>query len=141
MSVKLKSKGWEETSVRRRQFLRAGGATVLAAPSLAAPAIAQSAPEIKWRLTSSFSKTMETMFGTSQIVCRYVAEASDNKFLIQPYQAGELAPSRQALDAVASGSVDCAHTPTNFYVAKDSALGFGTGIGALGDPAGSAIAV
>ena len=128
MSVKLRSNGREETSVRRREFLRAGAATALATPTLAAPAIAQSAPEIKWRLTSSFSKTLETMYGTSQIVCRYIAEATDNKFLIQPYQAGELAPSRQALDAVSSGSVDCAHTPTNFYVAKDPTLGFGTGI-------------
>ena len=68
------------------------------------------------------------MFGTAQIVCRYIAEATDNKFLIQPYQAGELAPSRQALDAVSSGSVECAHTPTYFYVAKDPTLGFGTGI-------------
>jgi TRAP-type mannitol/chloroaromatic compound transport system substrate-binding protein len=114
--------------VRRRDFLRAGGVSALATPSLAAPAIAQSAPEIKWRLTSSFSKTMETMFGTSQILCRYIAEATDNKFLIQHYQAGELAPSRQALDAVSSGSVDCAFTPTNFYVAKEPVLGFGTGI-------------
>ena len=114
--------------MRRREFLRTGAATALAAPALAAPAIAQSAPEIKWRLTSSFSKAMETMYGTSQIVCRYIAEATDNKFLIQPSQAGELAPSRQALDAVSSGSVDCAYTPTNFYVAKDPTLGFGTGV-------------
>jgi TRAP-type mannitol/chloroaromatic compound transport system substrate-binding protein len=128
MSGKLNPQGWEETSVRRREFLRAGAATALAAPALAAPAIAQSAPEIKWRLTSSFPKTVETMYATAQIVSRYIAEATDNKFLIQPYQAGELAPSRQALDAVSSGSVECAHTPTYFYVAKDPTLGFGTGI-------------
>jgi len=108
--------------------LRAGAATALAAPGLAAPAIAQSAPEIKWRLTSSFPKTIETMYATAQVVCRYIAEATDNKFLIQPYQTGELAPSRQALDAVSSGSVECAHTPTYFYVSKDPTLGFGTGI-------------
>jgi TRAP-type mannitol/chloroaromatic compound transport system substrate-binding protein len=114
--------------VRRREFLRAGVATALAAPALAAPAIAQSAPEIKWRLTSSFPKTLETMFGTAQIACRYIAEATDNKFVIQPYPTGELAPSHQALDAVSSGSVDCAHTPASFYVTKDPALAFGTGV-------------
>jgi TRAP-type mannitol/chloroaromatic compound transport system substrate-binding protein len=114
--------------VRRREFLRVGAVTALATPALAAPAIAQSAPEIKWRLTSSFPKTLETMFTTAQVVCRYIAEATDNKFLIQPYPAGELAPSHQALDAVSSGSVECAHTPAHFYVAKDPTLGFGTGI-------------
>jgi TRAP-type mannitol/chloroaromatic compound transport system substrate-binding protein len=108
--------------------LRAGAATALATPALAAPALAQSAPEIKWRLTSSFSKNMEIIHATAQTLCRCIAEASDNKFLVQLYQAGELAPSRQALDAVSSGSVDCAYTPTNFYVAKDPTLAFGTGV-------------
>ena len=114
--------------MRRREFLRVGAAGALATPPLAAPAIAQSAPEIKWRLASSFSKTLETIFAAAQVACRYVAEATDNKFLIQPYQAGELAPSHQALDAVSSGLVECAHTPTYFYVAKDPTLGFGSGI-------------
>ncbi len=114
--------------MKRRDFLRAGAATALTAPSVTAPAIAQSAPEIKWRMTSSFSKSLETVFGTSQVLCRYVAEASDGKFQIQPFQAGELVHSLQALDAVSSGSVECAHTPTYFYVNKDPTLGFGTGI-------------
>ena len=128
MFVKLTPQWWEERFVRRREFLRAGAAGALATPALGAPAIAQTAPEIKWRLASSFSKTLEIMFAAAQVACRYVAEATDNKFLIQPYQAGELAPSHQALDAASSGLVECAHTPTYFYVAKDPTLGFGTGI-------------
>ena len=100
----------------------------MAAPTVACPAIAQSAPEIKWRMTSSFPKSLDTLFGAAQMLCRYVAEATDNRFQIQPFQAGELAPSLQALDAVSSGSVECAHTPTYFYTAKDPALGFGTGL-------------
>ena len=113
--------------MRRRVFLQAG-AVALAAPGLAAPAIAQSAPEIKWRLTSSFPKSLDAIFGTAQILCRYVAEATDNKFIIQAYAAGELAPSHQALDAVTSGLVDCAHTPLFFYASKDATLGFGSGL-------------
>ena len=113
--------------MRRRQFLRAGAATALAVPTLAAPAVAQSAPDIKWRMTSSFSKSMEVMFGTAQMLCRYVSEATDGKFQIVAHAAGELASSQQALDAVSSGSVECAHTPAYFYFNKVSALGFGTG--------------
>ena len=70
--------------MKRRAFLR-GAAMALTGPAVAAPAIAQSAPEIKWRMTSSFSKSMETIFGTAQMLCRYVAEATDNKFQIQAY--------------------------------------------------------
>ena len=55
------------------------------------------------------------------------AEATDGKFQIVAHAAGELASSQQALDAVSSGSVECAHTPAYFYFNKVSALGFGTG--------------
>lgn len=114
--------------MRRRQFLRAGAATALAVPGLVAPAIAQTAPEIKWRLASSYPKSLDALYGAAKALCRYVAEATDNKFLIQPYAAGELTPSRQALDAVTSGSVECAHTPLFFYSHKDPALGLGSGL-------------
>ena len=79
-------------------------------------------------MTSSFPKSLDTIYGTAQTVCRYIAEATDNKFQIQPFAAGELVPGLQALDAVTSGSVECAHTPTYFYVGKDPTLGFGTGL-------------
>ena len=87
-------------ALHRRAFLRTGVAVALTSPVVAAPAIAQSAPEVRWRLTSSFPKSQETLFGASQQLCRFVAEATDNKFLIQANAAGELATSRQALDVV-----------------------------------------
>ena len=114
--------------MKRRAFLRAGAAAALGGPALAAPAIAQSAPEIRWRMTSSFPKSLDTLFGAGQTVCRYVAEATDNKFQIQAYSAGELATSRQALDVVTSGAVECAHTPLGFHASKDTTLNFGAGL-------------
>jgi TRAP-type mannitol/chloroaromatic compound transport system substrate-binding protein len=118
--------------VKRRTFLKAGlkagAAAGLALPALAAPAIAQTAPEVRWRLTSSFPKSLDTIFGTAQTLARYVAEATDNKFQIQTFAAGELVPGLQALDAAASGAVDCAHTPVYFYIGKEPTLGFGTGL-------------
>jgi TRAP-type mannitol/chloroaromatic compound transport system substrate-binding protein len=41
--------------MKRRTFLK-GSAVVGATTLVAAPAIAQGSPEIKWRLTSSFPK-------------------------------------------------------------------------------------
>ena len=114
--------------MKRRQFLRAGAAALVAAPPLAAPALAQATPEIKWRLTSSFGKSLDVMQGTVQALCRYVAELTDNHFVIQPFNAGELAPSNQALDAVSSASVECAFTPLGYYFAKDPVLAFGSGV-------------
>ena len=83
---------------------------------------------MKWRLTSSFPKSLDTIFGTAQTFAKYVGEATDGKFEIQTFAAGELVPGLQALDAVTSGAVDCCHTPTYFYIGKDPTLGFGTGL-------------
>ncbi|HCX18289.1 MAG TPA: ABC transporter substrate-binding protein, partial [Afipia sp.] len=47
------------------------------------PAIAQSSPEIKWRLTSSFPKSLDTIYGAAEVFSKAVAEATDNKFQIQ----------------------------------------------------------
>jgi TRAP-type mannitol/chloroaromatic compound transport system substrate-binding protein len=95
---------------------------------VAAPAIAQSAPDIRWRLTSSFPRQLDTIFGTAQTFAKYLAEATDNKFQIQTFPAGELVGGLQALDAVQTGAVECAHTPTYFYFGKEPALALGTGI-------------
>ena len=53
------------TTVNRRKFLKAASAatTGLAATSVAAPAIAQSMPEIKWRQTTSWPKSLDTLYG------------------------------------------------------------------------------
>ena len=113
--------------MQRRTFLKAGAFSA-AASALASPAIAQSSPEIRWRLTSSFPKSLDTIFGTAQTLAKYVAEATDNKFQIQTFAAGEMIPGLQALDAVTNGSFECAQTPVYFYIGKEPALAFGTGI-------------
>ena len=112
--------------MERRTFLT-GAAVAAAAGAVASPAVAQSMPEVKWRLTSSFPKTLDTIFGTAQTLAKYVSDATDGRFQIQCFAAGELVPALQALDAVTTGAVECAHTPTYFYTGKDPVLVFGTG--------------
>jgi TRAP-type mannitol/chloroaromatic compound transport system substrate-binding protein len=113
--------------MQRRMFLKTGALAAAAAP-IAMPAIAQSMPEVKWRLTSSFPKQLDTIYGTAQQFAKFMGEATDGKFQIQTFSAGEIVPGLQALDAVTSGTVECAHTPTYFYIGKEPALGLGTGI-------------
>ena len=47
---------------KRREFLKTAGVG-LAGSAVAAPAIAQSAPELKWRLTASWPKSLDTLYG------------------------------------------------------------------------------
>ena len=77
--------------MKRRQFLQAAGLGA-AASAIAAPAIAQSTPTVRWRLTSSFPKSLEALYGAAETLAKYVAEASDNKFQIQIFAAGEIVP-------------------------------------------------
>jgi TRAP-type mannitol/chloroaromatic compound transport system substrate-binding protein len=110
----------------RRKFLAAGGA--LAAGTIAAPAIAQTMPNIKWRLTSSFPKSLDTIYGAAEIFSKAVAEGSDNKFQIQVFAAGEIVPGLQAADAVTNGTVEMAHTASYYYFGKDPTFAFSTAV-------------
>ena len=111
--------------MKRRQFLGAAGAGIASA-AIAAPAIAQSSPEVKWRLTSSFPKSLDTIFGASEVFAKTVAEATDNKFQISCFAAGEIVPGLQAADAVSNGTVEMAHTASYYYVGKDPTFGLFT---------------
>ncbi len=113
--------------MKRRQFLAAAGAG-LAATAVAKPAIAQPMPELKWRLTSSFPKSLDTIYGAAEVFSKAVAEATDNKFHIQAFAAGELVPGLQAVDAVTNGTVEMCHTASYYYVGKDPTFAFGTNI-------------
>jgi TRAP-type mannitol/chloroaromatic compound transport system substrate-binding protein len=113
--------------MKRRQFLKVAGAG-LATSAVAAPAIAQSMPEIKWRLTSSFPKSLDTLFGTSEVFAKAVAEATDNKFQIQVFAAGEIVPGLQAFDAVSNATVEMCNTASYYYFGKDPTFAFGTAI-------------
>ena len=75
--------------MKRRQFLLSASAG-LAVGTVAKPAIAQSMPEVKWRLTSGFPKSLDTIYGAAELFAKYVSEATDGKFQIQPFAAGEI---------------------------------------------------
>src|SRR5256885_10912089 len=121
--------------MQRRKFLRTGAlgaAGVASASSLAAPAIAQSMPELKWRLASSFPKSLDTLYGAGEVFAKYIGEMTDNKLQIRVFAAGEIVPGLQVLDAVQNGTVEMGHSAGTYYVGKDptfaidTALPFGT---------------
>ncbi|MFT3988694.1 TRAP transporter substrate-binding protein [Aestuariivirga sp.] len=112
----------------RRKFIRSTGAATVATAALAAPAIAQSMPELKWRMTSSFPKALDTIYGGGETVARYIREATDGKFQIQVFAAGEIVPGLEAANAVGSGSVEMCHTCSYYYWGKDPTFALGTAV-------------
>ncbi|MGA0595173.1 TRAP transporter substrate-binding protein [Enterovirga sp. CN4-39] len=109
--------------MKRRDFVMAA-APAAATAMVASPAIATSMPSIKWRLVSSYPKSLDTLFGCSPQIAKRVAEATDNQFQLQVFAAGEIVPALQVMDAVQNGTVECGHTLSNFYIGKDPAFVF-----------------
>src|SRR5882724_4426419 len=113
--------------MKRRQFLTTAGLG-LAGSAVAAPAIAQSMPELKWRCTTSWPKSLDTIYGGVETFAKAVAEATDNKFQIQVFAGGEIVPGLQAADAVSAGNVEMCHTASYYYFGKDPTFTFGTSL-------------
>ena len=94
--------------MQRRKFI--GAATAGAAVStLAAPAIVRAQPTVRWRLASSFPKSLDTIFGAADIVAKRVAQITNNKFQISVHAAGEIVPGLQVLDAVQNGTIEAGY--------------------------------
>ena len=114
--------------MKRRQFLKAAGVGLAASTAVTAPAIAQSMPTIKWRMPTSWPKSLETIYGGADMMAKAVGEATDGKFQIQVFAAGEIVPGLQIVDAVQNGSVECGHTASYYYFGKDPTFAFGTSV-------------
>ena len=86
---------------RRSVIKHAGIAGVLAA-GVAPAAYAQGAT-LRWRMASSFPKSLDTIFGAVDVFAKKVSEMTGGKFVITTHAAGELMPAFGVLDG-ASGS-------------------------------------
>ena len=113
---------------RRTFFAKTGTVAAGATAALAAPAIAQSAPELKWRMTSSFPKALDTIYGAAETFAKYVSDATDGKFQIQVFAANEIVPGLEAANAVGDGTVEMCHTASYYYWGKDPAFAFATAV-------------
>jgi TRAP-type mannitol/chloroaromatic compound transport system substrate-binding protein len=113
--------------MKRRSFLKNTGlAGILAAGS--APAFAQAAPEVKWRCATSWTKSLDTLFGGPELISKRCASATNGKFQIQVFAGGEIVPGLQVLDAVQNATVQCAHTAPYYFFGKDPTFAFACAI-------------
>ncbi|MDR7294835.1 TRAP-type mannitol/chloroaromatic compound transport system substrate-binding protein [Pelomonas aquatica] len=114
-------------SMERRSFVRqAGLAGVLAAG--AAPAIVQAQAQVRWRLASSFPKSLDTIFGAADVFAKKVSEMTGGKFQIAVHAGGEIVPALQVVDAVQNATVEIAHTAPYYFFGKDETFALGCAI-------------
>ena len=75
--------------MQRRKFLT-GAASIsgVGLSTLAVPAIAQSSPAVKWRMSTSWPKSLDTIYGSADELCKRVSALTDGKFDIRAFPGG-----------------------------------------------------
>jgi len=116
--------------MERRKFL---GSTAVAgvASVLATSAHAQATPApaaVKWRMSTSWPKSLDTIYGSADQLCKRVAELTEGKFTIQCFAGGEIVPPAQNMEAVSSGTIEVNHVLASAFVGKNPAVAFDTGL-------------
>ena len=113
--------------MKRRAFLT-GASLAGATSALAAPALAQSAPSISWKLTTSFPSNLALISSGAQTFVEAVREMSDGRFNIELAPAGSIVPPLDVMNAVRDGKVDVAQTALFYHWGVQPALVFATGV-------------
>jgi TRAP-type mannitol/chloroaromatic compound transport system substrate-binding protein len=113
--------------MKRRQFLT-GAITSATSLSIAKPALAQTMPQIRWRLAASWPRSLDTLFGACEVFANRVSEITDKRFQIQVLAAGEIVPAFAVLDAVQSKTIEMGNTGAYYYWGKEAALAFGSAV-------------
>jgi TRAP-type mannitol/chloroaromatic compound transport system substrate-binding protein len=111
--------------MKRRDVLRGAGLGLLGA---AATVRAGDSPAIRWRLSSSFPKSVDAIYGAAERVSRRVNDVTNGKFQIRVFAGGEIVPGLQVLDAVGAGTVECGQSAGYYYVGKNMAFAFETAL-------------
>ncbi len=113
--------------MQRRSFIQSTGlAGVLAAG--AAPAIVNAQANVRWRLASSFPKSLDTIYGAADVFAKRVSEITGGKFQVSVHAAGELMPPFGVVDGLQSGTVEMAHTAPYYFFGKDDCFAIGCAI-------------
>jgi TRAP-type mannitol/chloroaromatic compound transport system substrate-binding protein len=113
--------------MERRSFVQGAGlAGVLAAG--AAPAIVHAQAAIRWRLASSFPKSLDTIYGAAEVFAKKVSDMTGGKFQISVHAAGELMPAFGVVDGVQNATVEAAHTVPYYFFGKDPTFAIGAAI-------------
>ncbi len=89
-------------------------------PNAQAPAQGAELPQIEWRMTTSWPKSLDTIYGGAETVAARVAAMTDGRFKITPFAAGEIVPAFEVLDAVQQGTVEAGHTASYYYTGKNN---------------------
>jgi TRAP-type mannitol/chloroaromatic compound transport system substrate-binding protein len=110
----------------RRRFI-AGVGAVAGGATVAAPALADPTPDVRWKMASAFPPSLDLIYGGAQTFVQALSDLTDGHFGVAISAPGDISSAVGALDAVAETKAECAHTALSYSWNKDPACIFGTG--------------
>ncbi|MBK8175693.1 MAG: TRAP transporter substrate-binding protein [Rhodospirillales bacterium] len=111
--------------MHRRHFLKGtavAGAAGAATTTFAAPAISQG--RIEWRMVTTWPKNFPGLGTGAELLAQLITKASEGRLSVRVFGGGELVPPFEAMDAVASGSVEMGHGSPYYWKGKIAAVQF-----------------
>ncbi|MEM7307115.1 MAG: substrate-binding domain-containing protein [Planctomycetota bacterium] len=116
--------------MKRRDFLKGttagaavGGLTACSGGADAGPGVVTT-KRVRWRLASSFPRSLDAMFGGAELLAERVSELTGGNFEIRAHSAGEIVPALEVLDAVQTKTAQVGQTASYYYKGKNPALSF-----------------
>ncbi len=118
--------------MQRRDFVKKAAVGAVAGAVLAgcggaetngAPAV-QTHPNVRWRLASSFPRSLDTIFGAAEVFAERLSSLTEGRFQLRVYPAGEMVPGLEVLGAVQNGTVQMGHSASYYFTGKNPALAF-----------------
>ena len=116
-----------EKKIGRRTFIKRAAAGV-AASSVFGPVYAQTARRVRWRMATSWPKSLDTIYGAAELLGRRAAELTGGRFTIEVHPGGELTKPLEVLQAVQKGTVEIGHTAVYYYTKLHPAFAFPTAL-------------
>jgi len=110
----------------RRSLIKNAGIAGVLATGIAPAVHAQAA--VRWRLASSFPKSLDTIFGSAEMFSKTVRALSGGKFEVSVHAAGELMPAFGVVDGIQGGTVEMAQTASYYFTGKDPIFAFGCAV-------------
>lgn len=120
--------------MERRRFIRSAALGTAAGAVLTgcgpqsgdAPAVQTDTPMLRWRLASSFARSLDTIYGAAEVMSERVSQLTNGRFTIRVYPAGEIVPAFEVLESVQKGTVQIGHSAGYYYIGKNLAFVFET---------------
>lgn len=110
----------------RRSIIKQAGIAGVLAAGIAPVVHAQTT--VRWRLASSFPKSLDTIFGSAEMFAKTVRALSGGKFEVSVHAAGELMPAFGVVDALQSSTIEMAQTAPYYFTGKNSIFAFGCAV-------------